>query len=304
MIGSGREHEARAEEVGRLLVERGCTVVTGGLGEVMAAACRGAKEAGGTTIGILPGERREDANEWVDHVVVTGIGHARNLAVVASGDAVIAVGGSWGTMAEIGFASRMGRRVVILEPGLSVEGIPRAVTPAEAVDLALGAAASGLDASATWSESGEGEQLWFLGTLATIRVSGEASDGRFALIEFLFPRHASPPLHTHPQDESYVVLEGRLTVQAGDKRFELTPGAAAVVPMRVAHTFRVDSDTARVLVLSTPAGLERMVRDAAVPATAPTLPPSETPRPSPEELEDIFSAHGQANVGPSLTPDD
>jgi len=138
VIGSGREHEERAEEVGRLLAERGCVVVTGGLGEVMAAAARGAKAAGGTTIGILPGERREDANEWVDHAVVTGIGHARNLAVVASGDAVIAVGGSWGTLAEIGFASRLGRMVVILEPGLAVEGVPRASSPDEAVALALG----------------------------------------------------------------------------------------------------------------------------------------------------------------------
>jgi len=138
VIGSGRAHEARAEEVGRLLAERGCTVVTGGLGEVMAAAARGAKAAGGTTIGILPGERREDANPWIDHVVVTGIGHARNLAVVASGDAVIAVGGSWGTLAEIGFASRLGRTVVILEPGLEVGGVRRASSPQEAVDLALG----------------------------------------------------------------------------------------------------------------------------------------------------------------------
>src|SRR5436189_5792466 len=137
VIGSGREHEARAEEVGRLLAERGCTVVTGGLGEVMAAAARGAKGAGGTTVGILPGERREDANEWIDHAVVTGIGHARNLAVAASGDAVIAVGGSWGTLAEIGFAMRLGRPVVILEPGLKVEGIARADSPTRAVDLAL-----------------------------------------------------------------------------------------------------------------------------------------------------------------------
>jgi hypothetical protein len=78
--------------------------------------------------------------------------------------------------------------------------------------------------SATWSGSGEGEQLWFLGTLAIVRVAGEASDGRFALIEFLFPRHASPPLHTHPLDESYIVLEGRLTLQAGEQRFELVGG--------------------------------------------------------------------------------
>jgi hypothetical protein len=111
-------------------------VVCGG-GEVMAAAARGAKAAGGTTLGILPGESRAGANEWLDHVVVTGIGHARNLAVAATGDAVIAVGGSWGTLAEIAFAMRLGRRVVILEPGHLVEGVPRATTPAAAVDLAL-----------------------------------------------------------------------------------------------------------------------------------------------------------------------
>src|SRR4051812_49547214 len=132
-------------------------------------------------------------------------------------------------------------------------------------------------ADATWSPAGEGEQLWFLGTLATIRLPGEASDGRFSLIEFLFPEHASPPLHTHPQDESYFVLEGRMTIQAGDRRFELEAGAAAAVPMGVPHTFRVDSATARVLVLSTPAGIERMVRDCAIPATAPTLPPPDAP---------------------------
>jgi len=137
VIGSGSEHEERAETVGRLLAERGATVVCGGLGEVMAAAARGAKSAGGTTIGILPGERRVPVNEWIDHVVVTGIGHARNLAVVASGDAVIAVGGSWGTLAEIGFARALGRPVVIVEPGWAVEGVERAPTPETAVEIAL-----------------------------------------------------------------------------------------------------------------------------------------------------------------------
>src|SRR3954453_23488087 len=150
----------------------------------------------------------------------------------------------------------------------------------------------------------DAEQLWFLGTLATIKLPGEASDGRYALIEFLFPRHASPPLHTHPQDESYIVLDGRLTVQAGDLRFELQPGAAAVVPMGVPHTFRVDSETARVLVLSTPAGLEGLYRDAGVPAAAATLPPPDTPRPSPEALQRMFAAHGQVHHGPPLGPDD
>jgi uncharacterized protein (TIGR00725 family) len=137
VIGSGVEHEARAEEVGRLLAERGATVVCGGLGEGMAAAARGAKSAGGTTIGILPGESRSAASDWIDHVVVTGIGHARNLAVVASGDAVIAVGGRWGTLAEIALARVLRRYVVILEPGPQVEDVPRARTPEEAVELAL-----------------------------------------------------------------------------------------------------------------------------------------------------------------------
>lgn len=143
VIGSGRDGEERAEEVGRLLAEAGCVVVCGGLGEVMAAAARGAKSAGGTTIGILPGEDRRDASEWIDYAVATGTGHARNLAVVASADAVIVVGGRWGTLAEIALARVVGRAVIVLEPGWNVsgEGIERAATAAEAVELALRRAA-------------------------------------------------------------------------------------------------------------------------------------------------------------------
>jgi uncharacterized protein (TIGR00725 family) len=137
VIGSGREWEDAAEEVGRLLAEHGCTVVTGGLNEVMEAAHRGAKSAGGTTLAIIPGEHRRDANPWADHVVVTGIGHARNLAVAASGDAVIAVGGSWGTLSEIAFALRLGRPVVALEGAPVVEGVEVAPSPAQAVERAL-----------------------------------------------------------------------------------------------------------------------------------------------------------------------
>jgi len=137
VIGSGAAWDDAAEEVGRLLAERGCTVVTGGLGEVMAAAHRGAKAAGGTTLAILPGEDRDAANPWADHVVVTGIGHARNLAVAASGDAVIAVGGSYGTIAEMALALRLGRRVVALRGAPEVEGALTASSPAEAVELAL-----------------------------------------------------------------------------------------------------------------------------------------------------------------------
>src|SRR3970040_1803937 len=137
VIGSGAEWEAAAGEAGRLLAERGCTVVTGGLDEVMAAAHRGAKAAEGTTIAILPGEERGAANQWADHVVVTGIGHARNLAVAASGDAVIVVGGGWGTLAEIAFARRLGRPVVALEDAAVAEDIERAASPADAVEVAV-----------------------------------------------------------------------------------------------------------------------------------------------------------------------
>lgn len=137
VIGSGSEWESAAEEVGRLLAEHGCVVVTGGLGEVMAAAHRGAKDAGGTTLAVVPGESRSEANPWADHVVATGIGHARNLAVAASGDAVVVVGGSWGTLTEIGFARRLGRRVVALEGSPPVEGITYAASPTEAVELVL-----------------------------------------------------------------------------------------------------------------------------------------------------------------------
>jgi quercetin dioxygenase-like cupin family protein len=158
--------------------------------------------------------------------------------------------------------------------------------------------------TAVWSAAGEGEQLWFLGTLAIVRVPGEAVDGRFSVTEFLFRRHTSPALHTHPQDESYIVLDGRITVSAGTDRFELGPGGMAAIPAGVPHTFRVESATARVLVLSTPAGIETFVRDASVLAHAATLPPPNAPRPSPEQVDEIYRKHACIEVGPRLDPGD
>lgn len=145
VIGSGAEHEARAEEAGRLVAEAGATLVCGGLDEVMGAAARGAKAAGGVTIGILPGDSKTAANAWIDYVVVTGIGHGRNLAVAASGDAVIAIGGGYGTLSEIAYARILGRPVVVVEPGweLAGEGIEHVATAAEAVQVALRLAAEG-----------------------------------------------------------------------------------------------------------------------------------------------------------------
>jgi uncharacterized protein (TIGR00725 family) len=108
------EIAALAHEVGRGLAEAGFTLVTGGEGGAMEAASRGAREAGGMVVGVLPGSDRSRANVYADVTVVTGIGHARNLAVVASGDVLVAVGGEWGTLSEIALAGVLGRPVVVL----------------------------------------------------------------------------------------------------------------------------------------------------------------------------------------------
>lgn len=107
VIGGGTctDHEGElAHEVGDLLGDRGHTLVCGGMGGVMAAACAGAKAAGGHTIGILPTERRSDANPHVDTAIATGMGHARNALVIVNGDAVIAIDGGGGTLSEVGYA--------------------------------------------------------------------------------------------------------------------------------------------------------------------------------------------------------
>lgn len=133
-----------AEEVGRLLAQEGAAVICGGLGGVMEAACRGAKSAGGQTIGILPGSSRRDANPFVDIPVVTGMGEARNVIVVGSSQAVIAVSGGYGTLSEIAHAVKLGIPVVGLSSwNLSNQGtqdsgrIVQAADAADAVQKAL-----------------------------------------------------------------------------------------------------------------------------------------------------------------------
>ncbi|AFK19421.1 TIGR00725 family protein [Haloferax mediterranei ATCC 33500] len=129
--------ESLAEDVGRLLAQRGHTVVCGGLGGVMEAACRGAKDAGGTTIGILPGEDRDEANEFVDLPIVTGLGHARNALVAMNGDAVIAIDGAGGTLSEIGYGSVFDRPIAGLKTQQvgALDGFKSCETPEEAVEF-------------------------------------------------------------------------------------------------------------------------------------------------------------------------
>jgi uncharacterized protein (TIGR00725 family) len=144
--GSGdapAETNALAEEVGSLLARADAVVVCGGLGGVMEAVCRGAKSVGGTTVGILPGTERADANPHVDIALPTGLGESRNALIARAADALIAIGGEFGTLSEIGFALKIGTPVVGLQTwelrqrGERNESVRTAAAPAEAVKLAL-----------------------------------------------------------------------------------------------------------------------------------------------------------------------
>ena len=140
VIGPGdatTSQQAVASEVGRLLAEAGATVVTGGLGGVMQAAARGAWEAGGLTVGLLPGEDRSAANPYLAVALPTGLGEARDALVVRAADTVIAVGRGLGTLAEIALALKTGTPVVGLDTW-DIEGVQRAGLPDDAVRLALG----------------------------------------------------------------------------------------------------------------------------------------------------------------------
>jgi uncharacterized protein (TIGR00725 family) len=136
-----REH---ARAAGRRLAEIGAVVVTGGRGGVMEAACKGAKEAGGRTLGILPGNDRADANPFVDVAIPTGLGEMRNALVVRAADAVVAIGGAWGTLSEIAFARRAGKPVFgVGSWELGPDGVTPAADGAEAAERAVEAAGSG-----------------------------------------------------------------------------------------------------------------------------------------------------------------
>ncbi|MGH2692245.1 MAG: TIGR00725 family protein [Actinomycetota bacterium] len=137
------EELANAEEVGRLLAEAGAIVICGGLGGVMDAAARGAKAGGGISVGLLPGDDRVGASEHLTLALPTGMGETRNALIVRAADAVIAIGGEWGTLSEIALAMRTGKPVVGLgtwelsQSGRSADGMLTAESPEDAVRLAL-----------------------------------------------------------------------------------------------------------------------------------------------------------------------
>lgn len=140
IIGSGEctpEMEKVAEEVGRHVARRGAVLICGGMGGVMRAACRGAAEAGGVTIGILPGDRADQANEYVKIRIVTDMGHARNFILVHSSDVLIAIAGEYGTLSELAIALKLGKPVVGLSTWDVSPDIVKARDPAEAVGEAI-----------------------------------------------------------------------------------------------------------------------------------------------------------------------
>lgn len=164
------------------------------------------------------------------------------------------------------------------------------------------------------------EALWFLGTLVRIKLDAAQTAGRFSLIELVAPHGAAPPLHSHPQDETFFILEGEITVWVMDR--ELTeedrtdqpawlkqypkpcgPGSVMFAPGGTSHTFRVESDTARALVLSTPAGIEEYMRALGEPATWSWLPPpADGPRVPLERLQAVGREQGVVNHGPPPPP--
>ncbi len=141
VIGAGNCDESIAmiaEEVGQEIAKRGAVLICGGLGGVMQAAACGAKQEGGTTIGILPGSRREDANPYIDIVILSAMGHARNAIIAQSCDALIAIDGEYGTLSEIALSLKMGKKVVVLESEWKIEGTRVAKDAQEAVNMAFG----------------------------------------------------------------------------------------------------------------------------------------------------------------------
>lgn len=144
VVGAGEatdEERGLAKEVGRELAEAGAVLVCGGLGGVMEAAARGARDAGGLTVGFLPGASAVAANAWISLPLPTGMGEARNVLVVRASEAVIAVGGEWGTLSETALARKMGIAVATLgAPPRGVEGLPAMPGAQEAVRWALGQA--------------------------------------------------------------------------------------------------------------------------------------------------------------------
>jgi quercetin dioxygenase-like cupin family protein len=173
---------------------------------------------------------------------------------------------------------------------------------------------SGAEAGVVAADGGEG--LWFLGTFTRVKLDGAQTDGRLGMFEAVLPRGAAPPLHSHPQDETIYVLDGEVTAWivpeeslegdgaqppawAAERAHRCQAGAVIYAPGGTPHTFRVESDTARILTLSTPAGIEQFAKALAEPAQWPWLPPPpDGPRVTAERMAEVEREFGMVRCGP------
>lgn len=149
----------------------------------------------------------------------------------------------------------------------------------------------------------EGEPLWFNGGLGLLRATGDQTDGRYAALELRPPKGFAAPFHSHRnEDEFFVVLAGEVRLQHGDDVVEGAAGSFLYTPRGIGHSFHVDSDDARLLLLFGPAGVEGFFREVATPARAFTLPPPGEPVFDRATLVEIMKRHGQTVLGPPLPP--
>jgi len=152
--------------------------------------------------------------------------------------------------------------------------------------------------------AGDGEAFWFAGQLATVKIGGTETEGRWTLVEFEAPPGNGPPLHVHrDDDESFYVIEGEITFYLGDTVVEARAGSFAFAPRGVPHTFVVGGKApARYLVISAPAGFERFVAETSVPAELPTIPPPADGPPDVAALAALAARHGIEILGPPGPP--
>ena len=151
----------------------------------------------------------------------------------------------------------------------------------------------------------DGEALWFNGALGILKATGAQTGGRFTAYELRLPEGFAAPLHAHKnEDEFFLVLSGRIRLQHGDEVIEALPGSLAYTPRGIGHSFRADSEDARLLLMFGPAGVEEFFREVATPAQALTMPPADEPVPDREKLVEIMTRHEQTLLGPPLPPKD
>ena len=149
----------------------------------------------------------------------------------------------------------------------------------------------------------DGEALWFNGALGILKATAEQTERRFTIYELRLRKGFAAPLHAHEnEDEFFLVLSGEVRLQHGDDVVEGVPGSLAYTPLGIRHSFHVDSDEARLLLLFGPAGVEGFFRDVATPARTFDLPPADEPIPDRETLVRIMARHGQRFLGPPLGP--